>query len=82
MIAREFRTAIKRLGLSIDQVAVFFAIEPQVVDGYWDGKIEIPAAVAMVLRVAAGLGGLDKIEAADRNGRRKLAMTADHRGAI
>jgi hypothetical protein len=44
--------------------------------GYGNGGVPIPGAVALLLRVAIGIGGVGRIEAADKKGRVILTREA------
>jgi hypothetical protein len=72
MLAREFRVALKHLRLNEATAARLLCVSQQEISEYSVGDRCIPQAAAMLLRVAAGLGGISKLETADSKGRGKL----------
>jgi hypothetical protein len=69
MIAREFTAAIRLLGLSQSNAYELLSLSEANFRGYGNGSVPIPGAVALLLRVAIGMGGVGRIEAAERKGR-------------
>jgi hypothetical protein len=72
MLAREFRVAMRHLHLNEASAAKLLCVSKQEISEYSAGARGVPQVSAMLLRVAAGLGRVGKLVAADIRGRGKL----------